>query len=188
MSALVSARDWRLRSMAICVSSLEDRTCSTATRVFKRTSEVRAVIQRTCELALFVSSLATCYPLFIFLAASEADTRTNCQSVGVQGQKIGNPNQSSEATTGLTMLPRVSSGCCEALSESNFALVSAPGRLLRRRGVSRPTERLNAAQRHHAPEAEASKRAASRVGVLFSTISGISPDDAAVSILTTIAH
>ena len=66
MSALVSARDWRLRSMAICVSSLEDRTCSTAVLVLKRTSEVRAVIQRTCEPALFVSSLATCYPQFIF--------------------------------------------------------------------------------------------------------------------------
>src|SRR5665809_80415 len=64
MSALVSARDWRVRSMAICVSSLENRTCSTATWVFKRTCGM-AIIQRKCDQALFVSSLATNYPQFI---------------------------------------------------------------------------------------------------------------------------
>jgi len=83
MSALVSARDWRLRSMAICVSSLEDRTCSTAARVFKRTSEVRAVIQCTCERVLFVSSLATCYPQFIFASVGSLAFVDNSPSAGL---------------------------------------------------------------------------------------------------------
>ena len=56
----------------------------------------------------------------------------------------------------LTILTRVSAGVAKALSESNFALASAPGTCSRRRGVSRPTERLNAAQRHRANEAEVS--------------------------------
>lgn len=68
MRALVSARDWRVRSMAICVSSLETRTCSTAIRVFKSSCGARVVIQPKCERALFVSRVWTLYPQLIFFA------------------------------------------------------------------------------------------------------------------------
>ena len=69
MSALISARDWRVRCMATCVSSRENRTCSTAARVFKRTCG-RAAIQPRCERALFVSSQAPYYPPFYLVVSS----------------------------------------------------------------------------------------------------------------------
>jgi hypothetical protein len=88
----------------------------------------------------------------------------------------------------MTMLARVFSGCWEGAQRVKFRSSTGAGELLPATQRQRPTERLKAAQRHRAHEAEASNPPASRVGVLFATISGISPDDAAVSILTTIAH
>jgi hypothetical protein len=112
--------------MAICVSSLEDRICSTAARVFKRTSEVRAVIPRTCEPALFVSSLARCYPQFIFLAAFEADTRTI-----VSLSKHGAKNWDGQSTAPRNFrVDDASLGfrrCCKNAKRVNFALASAKG-------------------------------------------------------------
>ena len=84
MSALAPPGIGGFALWRFCVRSLEDPTCSTATRAFKRTSQVRAVIQRTCERARFVSSLATCYPQFIFCRVG-SDTRINCQSVTGRG-------------------------------------------------------------------------------------------------------
>ena len=48
------------------------------------------------------------------------DTRTNCQSVGGCGAKIGNPSQRLTATAAMTMLAWVSSGCCEGVQRVKF--------------------------------------------------------------------
>ena len=61
---------------------------------------------------------------------SLSDTRTNCQSVGGCYLQTRNPIQWLRAIGALPMLARVFSGCCEGLSEANFALASAPGSCL----------------------------------------------------------
>jgi hypothetical protein len=92
------------------------------------------------------------------------DTRTNCQCVGAQHRKIGDPDQYPETIAALTMIARVFSGCCESAQRVKFRSSAHAGRSLRQcvlallRIVS---TRLSVTPTH---EIEASKHAAIALG------------------------